>query len=311
MKILSLDGGGAKGLYTLGVLLELEALIEEECNQTISEYFDVIYGTSTGSIIASLLALNENSVTDIKKMYLKLVPEIMSKKFKYTRSESLRSQAESIFLEKKFDSFTTADVCIVATNISDNKPLIFKSNKKHAHRGKASFEEGFGVKISEAVVASCSAYPLFEKVDIEIKDEKKTLIDGGFVANNPSLFAILDAIKEQSEEPIQMLSIGVGQYPVAKLSMKDRLLLKVADLFLTEKILECNSNINDFLVNNIFSNDSNIEIIRINETYSKDDYKTNLLEKDHNKLNTMYSLGKKSFLDFEVKLRDMYNLKKG
>ena len=46
-RILSLDGGGAKGFYTLGVLKEIEAMI----NQPLAEKFDLIFGTSTGAII--------------------------------------------------------------------------------------------------------------------------------------------------------------------------------------------------------------------------------------------------------------------
>ena len=49
-RVLSLDGGGAKGFYTLGILREIEALIR--C--PLHERFDLIFGTSTGSIPASL-----------------------------------------------------------------------------------------------------------------------------------------------------------------------------------------------------------------------------------------------------------------
>jgi patatin-like phospholipase/acyl hydrolase len=52
-RILSLDGGGAKGFYSLGVLKEVEALVG--CR--LYERFDLIFGTSTGAIIAALIAL--------------------------------------------------------------------------------------------------------------------------------------------------------------------------------------------------------------------------------------------------------------
>ena len=52
-RILSLDGGGAKGFYTLGVLKEIEAML----GQPLHERFDLIFGTSSGAIIAALLAL--------------------------------------------------------------------------------------------------------------------------------------------------------------------------------------------------------------------------------------------------------------
>jgi Patatin-like phospholipase len=48
-RILSLDGGGAKGFYTLGVLKQIEALAGP-----LHESFDIVFGTSTGSIIAAL-----------------------------------------------------------------------------------------------------------------------------------------------------------------------------------------------------------------------------------------------------------------
>ena len=59
-KILALDGGGAKGFYTLGVLKEVESHVK----RPLCEHFDLIFGTSTGSIIAALLGLGK-SVDDI------------------------------------------------------------------------------------------------------------------------------------------------------------------------------------------------------------------------------------------------------
>ena len=74
-RILSLDGGGAKGFYTLGVPREIEGMIK--C--PIHEKFDLIFGTSTGAIIASLLALGK-SVEEISDLYEKNVPKVMEKR---------------------------------------------------------------------------------------------------------------------------------------------------------------------------------------------------------------------------------------
>ena len=57
-RVLSLDGGGAKGFYTLGVLKEIEAMV----GQPICECFDLIFGTSTGGIIAGLLGYQVHEV---------------------------------------------------------------------------------------------------------------------------------------------------------------------------------------------------------------------------------------------------------
>lgn len=72
-RILALDGGGAKGFYTLGVLKQLEALLGGE---PLATKFDLIFGTSTGAIIASLLALGK-SAKDIHALYKGHVPRIM------------------------------------------------------------------------------------------------------------------------------------------------------------------------------------------------------------------------------------------
>jgi patatin-like phospholipase/acyl hydrolase len=53
-RILSLDGGGAKAFYSLGVLREIEGMLGHPLHET----FDLVFGTGTGAIIASLIALN-------------------------------------------------------------------------------------------------------------------------------------------------------------------------------------------------------------------------------------------------------------
>jgi patatin-like phospholipase/acyl hydrolase len=55
-RVLSLDGGGAKGFYTLGVLKEIEAMV----GRPLCEVFALVYGTSTGAIIAALIALGKS-----------------------------------------------------------------------------------------------------------------------------------------------------------------------------------------------------------------------------------------------------------
>ena len=54
-RILSLDGGGSLGMYTLGVLAEVEKILTKPLHET----FDLIYGTSTGSIVGTMVALGD------------------------------------------------------------------------------------------------------------------------------------------------------------------------------------------------------------------------------------------------------------
>src|SRR3546814_11634110 len=75
------------------------------------------------------------------------------------------------------------------------KPMIFKSNDAQAHGRKGTFVPGFGVRIADAVQASCSAYPFFErKFVVTSAGDQIELIDGGYCANNPTLYAIADAV---------------------------------------------------------------------------------------------------------------------
>ena len=74
-RILALDGGGVRGILTLGILAKIEALLKERHGNDpdfrLCHYFDLIAGTSTGAIIAAALAC-EMTVEELSKMYLDL-----------------------------------------------------------------------------------------------------------------------------------------------------------------------------------------------------------------------------------------------
>mgnify|MGYP001366527019 CR=1 FL=1 len=99
--VLSLDGGGSLGFYTLGVLEGIASLVGEP----LCKKFHLIYGTSTGSIIASLIALGKN-IQEISEIYERYVPKIMLKKSAYERSKALRDCAikEDVFGQRMFNS---------------------------------------------------------------------------------------------------------------------------------------------------------------------------------------------------------------
>ena len=208
-RILSLDGGGSKGVYTLGVLKEFEALIR----RPLAEHFDLMYGTSTGAIIVALLALGL-SVPAIEEKYLELVPRVMSRKTSWSRTSELRRCLNDTFGDQHFDAFQTA-VGIVATNYERERPMIFKTSVSQAFKGKATFQQGFGVTIADALMASTAAFPFFRRIHLATKNAGiPEVMDGGFVANNPTLFAIADAVESlgATRTSIRILSVGVGHY---------------------------------------------------------------------------------------------------
>lgn len=302
-KILSLDGGGSKGVYTIGVLYELE----KKLGGKIFEHFDLIYGTSTGSIIGALLALGE-SVGQIKSHYFDLIPDIMGKWFNSTRSKCLIKHAKEIFGDQNFDAFKV-NIGIVATNNDKQQPLIFKNDLKFAHGLKGSFEPGFGCTIYEAILASCAAYPIFNKVKLKISNQGEVvLLDGGFVANNPTLFALTDAHAALGEDQsdIKVLSIGVGRYQEKPISLKTELLSHFEFGKLVSTILNTSSITNELLSKLLFSK---TEIIRINETYIDKKYETNMVESDLKKLDALYYLGRKSFANFEKDYEKVFLIK--
>lgn len=286
-RILSLDGGGAKGVYTLGVLREVEAL----AGKPLGKCFDLIYGTSTGAIIASLLALNF-TVERITELYFELIPSIMKPKRASGRTARLRAEAERLFERKTFSDFCTG-AGIVASNWDKERPLIFKTSPKQAHGRGGTFVPGFGNKVADAVVASCAAFPFFKKVEVKTQHNGVvTAWDGGFVANNPTLFAIADAVEAYKVErgSLRVLSVGCGSYPPVQRLIYSLLGWAKPRHFL--KLLNTSSCTIEQIRAILFSD---VQCVRISEAFSDARYCADLLESDQNKLRLLYQLGSESF----------------
>jgi patatin-like phospholipase/acyl hydrolase len=139
-----------------------------------------------------------------------------------------------IFEDKRFDAVKSG-IGIVATRWMTEKPMIFKGDVAQAHGRVGTFSPGFGCTISDAVQASCSAYPFFErKIITTDQDDRVELIDGGYCANNPTLYAIADAVVplKKSHADIRVISVGVGVYPKPRPSWKRRVEMRIANKFL-------------------------------------------------------------------------------
>ena len=274
-RILSLDGGGAKGFYTLGVLKEIEGLIK--C--PLYKRFDLIFGTSTGAIIAALLALGCD-VDKIHSLYKKHVPSVMRVRTPADRSAALQQLSETVFGDKKFDAVKTG-IGIVATRWISEKPMIFKGDIAQAHGRIGTFVPGFGCTIGEAVQASCSAFPFFNRMTVTTAaGDQVELIDGGYCANNPTLYAIADAViaMKKPRPDIRVVSVGVGVYPEPPLSLKMRLAKKfILSVRLLQKTLEINTQSMDQLRTILFKD---IPTVRISDTFERPEMATDLLEHD-------------------------------
>lgn len=302
-RVLTLDGGGAKGFYTLGVLSQLEALLGRE---PLCGKFDLIYGTSTGAIIAALLALGK-SVTEIRALYQAHVPRIMGAKLASTRTRELEALACSVFKNATFSEVKTP-LAIVATRWNEERPLIFKSHLDQAHGSSATFVPGFGCKIADAVVASCSAYPFFERRAVTTSDGSIIeALDGGYCANNPTLYAIADATLALAKlkEDLRVVSIGVGVYPEPPRYGHKWLIWRFFLVRLLQKTLNINTHSMETLSGLLFKD---VPMVRINDTYSTPEMATDLMERDPAKLNLLYQRGGESFGRYESSLKQLLDV---
>jgi predicted acylesterase/phospholipase RssA len=299
-RILSLDGGGAKGFYTLGILREIEGMV----GRPLCERFDLIFGTSTGAIIAALLALGK-TVKEISDLYEQHVPTVMQKKGRHEKSLALAQLGDTIFEGKKFDAMKTG-VGIVTTRWVIERPMIFKTNIEQAHGRMGTFSPGFGCTISDAVQASCSAYPFFDRKTVTTdRGDIIELIDGGYCANNPTLYAIADAIMalKLPPEDIRVVSVGVGVYPAPTPSWfsKTKWAQKFVSVQLLQKTLEINTQSMDQLRHVLFRH---VPTVRISDTFEQPEMATDLFEHDLKKLNILRQRGSESFAKHEAQLKE-------
>ena len=302
VRVLSLDGGGAKGFYMLGVLREIEGMLG---GGPLSDHFRLIFGTSTGSIIAALLALG-HKVDAIHDLYKTYVPAVMKKKKPPAKSAALAVLADYVFQDKMFSDVKTG-IGVVATKWEIERPMIFKQSIAQAHGRTGTFVPGFGVKISDAVQASCSAFPFFERKTVTTSNgDHIELVDGGFCANNPTLYAIADALLalKTPRENIRVLSIGVGSYPEPKMSLKMWFAKKyIVSVHLLQKTLEINTQSMEQLRDILFKD---IKTIRISDTFQQPEMATDLFEHDQKKLNLLRLRGAESFASREAQLKEFF-----
>jgi predicted acylesterase/phospholipase RssA len=199
-------------------------------------------------------------------------------------------------------------VGIVTTKWEIERPMIFKTSIAQAHGRMGTFAPGFGVTISDAVQASCSAFPFFDRKVVKTdKDDLVELIDGGYCANNPTLYAIADATMalKLPPEQIRVVSLGVGVYPAPKQSLfsRARWRQKLLSVQLLQKTLEINTQSMDQLRHILFKD---VPTVRISDTFDRPEMATDLFEHDMGKLNRIRQRGAESFAKQEANLKKLF-----
>ena len=205
--VLAVDGGGTRGIYSAQVL----ACIEQETSTQIRDNFDLLAGTSTGSIIAGAAAVGI-PMSRVVELFEKESPNIFKKRrlgsfhirSKYSR-RSLEQVVRSCVSDLSLGEIATP-LMIMSSDLSTGGVHVFKSRylKDLGH----PYVRDADVDLCDAIVASCAAPTYFDPVPVG----GFRLADGGLWANNPSMIALTEAVSKfgQPVERLRILSIGTG-----------------------------------------------------------------------------------------------------
>lgn len=210
LQILSLDGGGLKGLFSAAVLAEIEA----DHAVTVADHFDLIVGTSTGGLIA--LALGAGlSPAQVVDFYVTHGPSI----FPTGRGRSLRQCVRSKHssgplrraLEGVLGGWLLGDsnkrLVIPAYSLDENDVYLFKTpHHPRFHRD--------GRELMVDVALATTAAPTYLPA-ARLRNHR--LVDGGVWANNPTLVAVVEALTVLGADPsdCSVLSLGTTE-PVSR-----------------------------------------------------------------------------------------------
>ncbi|MGE0044311.1 MAG: patatin-like phospholipase family protein [Hyphomonadaceae bacterium] len=237
-RVLSLDGGGVRGILTLGMLSALEAELRRRANNpslTLSDYYDLIGGTSTGAIIAAGLALGF-ATDDMIEMYGELGPQVFGKQ-----------AGDGVFIQSKFDgkklrkalqavlstkTLGSADLktglAIHAKRIDTGSAWVLTNHPGSKYWDTPADSGVYPNKryrLIDLVLASAAAPTFFDEVVIDIEYDGQNnpvqrgyFVDGAVSANNnPSMQLLLLALEPAypfkwggGAQNLMMTSCGTG-----------------------------------------------------------------------------------------------------
>ncbi|CAN6372386.1 unnamed protein product [Urochloa humidicola] len=222
LTVLSIDGGGIRGLIPATILARLEALLQEKDgpDARIADYFDVIAGTSTGGLIASMLAApgKDNrplfSAKGITEFYHKNGPKIFPQKRDWSwipivgkvknlwdtvsdcpkyDGKFLRQEINSLLEDTKVAD-TLSNIVVTAFDVSRLQPVLFNSFQ-------AQREPHKNARLADVCIATTAAPTYlpahgFRTTTTAGAGIDYELVDGGVAANNPTMAAMSLLTKE-------------------------------------------------------------------------------------------------------------------
>ncbi|MBZ5687487.1 MAG: patatin-like phospholipase family protein [Acidobacteriia bacterium] len=228
-RILALDGGGIRGLITLGILERIEKLVKAKIGGKLCDYFDYIGGTSTGAIIAAGLARGMTTA-DLMEFYASCGKQMFDPawlveriKYLYT-ADPLKAK-----LQEVFGSATTLEpdnlkclLLIVTKNVTTDSPWPVSSNPDAKYNDPARKDCNLKIPLWQ-LVRSSTAAPVFfppEVVQWDPTDQSKTFVfvDGGVTPYNNPAFLLFRMATEPAyclnwrtgEDSLLLISVGTG-----------------------------------------------------------------------------------------------------
>lgn len=230
-RILSIDGGGVRGIVPITILKEIEKRLN---GKKIYEVFDLIAGTSTGGIIACGLTASLNGISpkltidEVEKIYKeksKIVfpPKTWFKEKLYKiislKKPRFSSEGLSKLLREHFEHLKITDclrpLFIPTYDLESNTAILFKSR----HSFLTSLKNAEIYDVCRATSAAPTYFPPYE---FTFNKRQMLCIDGGIFMNNPSVGAIAEVSKHHSSpvynfaplnfDEIYLLSLGTGHY---------------------------------------------------------------------------------------------------
>ena len=204
IKVLSIDGGGIRGIIPCVILAEIERLT----GKPASALFDLMAGTSTGGIIACMLNISDPanpakpkfSADDIGRMYERYGSKIFLKKagiltkvagfFEESYTQEGLEQVLSEYLGETELTQTRTALLVTAYDIEQRKPFYFLSRLAKLDPENENFR-------LRDIARSTSAAPTYFEPELVKLDQVKrlALIDGGVFANNPAMLAYTEALE--------------------------------------------------------------------------------------------------------------------
>ncbi|MFW8601894.1 patatin-like phospholipase family protein [Desulfobacterota bacterium M19] len=215
--ILSLDGGGIRGAATTQFLARLEEQLQTKHSRSIRDCVDFYAGTSTGSIIALCLATTDMSMDKINELYnYQNARKIFSEHkgllaFDGINVPKFEARGKTEILKKNLGKARIKDVpadkhvLAVTYAIEKRRPVVIKSTKK----------DYLNLLSYQAADASSAAPTYFPTKEIKLSpgQDESWLVDGGVIANNPTMCAITEAKRTWRDVPLsemRVLSVGTG-----------------------------------------------------------------------------------------------------